>query len=213
MHDLTISQGYLLCSLGDKGTISSLRAEVQVGLVASGVMDLLLEGCGTLQQKKFDVAGPLPGRLEPLSSLYEFLQEKPRILEDIASEYNFSFTDRRYNQLLQDLGRSLVTMGLAEERQGGLWGNKTCYLPDPQGRDQVIQSLRAELLEAGELSDEAAALAVLLAKTGQLGQYFSKYERGAIKARIKELKHTSNNKIVQEMVDYITALVVVIAVC
>ena len=73
--------------------------------------------------------------------------------------------------------------------------------------------LRGYALGCDDYVTKPFSLAVLLAKTGQLGQYFSKYERGAIKARIKELKHTSNNKIVQEMVDYITALVVVIAVC
>ena len=75
------------------------------------------------------------------------------------------------------VGNALVSAGLAKEARGGLFGGKTRYIPQDEAINRVVDMMRAELLEEGEYSDEAAALGVLLDKGNCMKEYFSKFEQ------------------------------------
>ena len=78
-----------------------------------------------------------------------------------------------------------------------------CGTPE---QTQCAEIIRAELLEDGALSDEGAALAALLHKSGVIGRYFSDYEKKALKERLKELKDRPDNQLVGRMIEYIEDL-------
>ena len=148
-----------------------------------------------------------------MRSLYQAIQERqPLKLEKLVELYSYDVRDRSFRQLMEDVGETLVRAGGAEKRSGGLLGKKTLFVPDSRRRDAVVQMIRAELLEDGVLTDDVAALAVLLEKSGALKQYFSVYERGQLKRRLKELKNSPENEAATQMMEYLTYLMSLITV-
>ena len=110
------------------------------------------------------------------------------------------------------VGKSLVEAGCAAEERGGLFGGKTIYVPNEKALDRVIQNIRAELLEDGELSEDIIALTALLDKSGELSRYFSAYEKKALKARLKEIKENPQVKAFQKVLEDIDNLFVLLIV-
>lgn len=213
MNQLTISQQYLLCVLNEKGKLPSFSTEIPVCLLAGSLIDLILAQCVAVgKDKKLAVTGELTEDNRHLSSLYIFIREsKPMKVEKLASEYAFSLSDKRLKLLIKDVGMSLKALGCASLESGGLTGNAPRFIPDKRAVDNVIQNIRAELLEDGAVSDEIVALVSLMEKSSQIKKYFSKYERDQLKARLKEIQSAESSKLVKEMVDYINTMFVIIA--
>lgn len=212
MKNLSISQSYLLCVLNEKGKLPTFSTEVSVCLVASGMLDLITAGVIAIDNKKLQVIGDIDNNDQYLKSLYDYIKDTHKVtLEKVATEYCFSFTNKKLNALLEDVGETLVKEQVATSEKGGLFGNSTCFITNPKEVDRVIQAIRAEILENGTMSDEMIALASLLEKSGQLQRYFSKYEKKQLKERIAEIRKDSSNKLVKEMVDYINSMIAVFA--
>lgn len=212
MNQLSVSQQYLLCVLNDKGRMPSFSIEIPVCLLAGSLIDLILAQCVAIgKDKKLAITAQLDEDNRHLSSLYHFIKDsKPMKVEKLAAEYAFTLGDKRIRQLEQGVGASLKALGCVSLKQGGLTGSSPRFLPDKAAVDSVIQNIRAELLEDGQVSDEIVALVSLLEKSGQIKKYFSKYERDQLKARLKEIQNSDSNKLVKEMVDCINTLFVVV---
>jgi hypothetical protein len=89
---------------------------------------------------------------------------------------------------------------------GGLsisFSNKTLFLPNSGETSKIVEKVRAEFLEKGEISNETVALSALLYKSGLIKNYFSKYEVNKLKERLEEIKKSEAGSLVKEMVDYI----------
>ena len=76
----------------------------------------------------------------------------------------------------------------------------------------VIDKVRAELLEDGEVTEDAAAIAVLLDKAKMLQFYFSKFEQQELKERLAQLAHSAHGAAVQEMLDYVDGLMAMVSI-
>ncbi|WP_276353840.1 GOLPH3/VPS74 family protein [Cohnella caldifontis] len=66
------------------------------------------------------------------------------------------------------------------------------YVPDPAAKDRIVQRLRAELLEPGNVDEPTAALAMLLDSANVLKRYFSDYERNQWRDKMKRLQQENN---------------------
>ncbi len=210
MVELSLAQEYFLCALGNKGRISSMDLSKMTCLVASGVLELWMDGLVNLDGNQISLQAPLPEEKRYLRSLYELIDKKqPVKMETIAQEYSFTFTDRNINRLMEDIGESLEKKECIRKETGGLFGGKIYYYPDPLVLDGIIQNIRAELLEQGTLSHDIIALASLLDKTGDISQYFSAYEKTDLKARLKEIRTAPEYQVIKTMLDYIELLFIV----
>lgn len=211
MKDLSISQEYLLCILNEKGKLPALDFGIEVCILAGSLFDLIFSECVKIgDDKKIYIDGELNSNLNHLKTLHTFIKEsKPMKVDKLASEYIFSFNDKRKKQLINDIGNSLVDLGLATYEKGGFFANTDCYIPKKEYVDRIIESIRAELLELGNVSDDMIVLVSLLEKSNQIKRYFSAYEKNKLKARINEIKGTNAHKVVKEMVDYIDGLIAV----
>ena len=107
---------------------------------------------------------------------------------------------------LTAVGESLVQKGCAVREKGGILGGKNVYIPDEKELDTVVQNIRAELLEEGELSEDIVALTALLEKSGDLMRYFSAYEKKSIRSRLKEIKESPQSEMIQKVAEYIDTL-------
>lgn len=211
MRELTLTQEYFLCMMRKKGgTAADLAFEGQVCLVAGALYELLLGGAVVQDEKKrLTVKTALPPELAVCAPVYELLREKPMRAEKLCELYVFS-TGKRIRELAEVLARAMPGAVEVQEKRG-LFGRKTVFVPQPEAVDRVVEKLRAEFLEEGELSDEVAFLGAMLQASGVLKRYFSRYDSEKVKARLKELKASGRGELVQKMLFHVETLIAMTA--
>lgn len=213
MKDLSLTQQYMLCTLKENGKLPALGLEKTLCLSASGVLELLMEDILAFDGKKLRINGPLPQKKEYLSPVYEMIEKKqPVKFETVVEFFTVSLTDTNINRLIDHVGESLVQAGCVQKEKGGLFGGKNLYLPKQSDVDAVVQRIRAEILEDGEISEDIVALAALLHKSGDLQRYFSAYERKDFKQRMKEIKENPGSEMIRRAAEYIDSLLVLMIV-
>ena len=205
MKDLSIVQKYMVCTVNDKGVFPFASVEERtLGLVAGALLELQMEGCIAVDGKKVSVAGALPQDKGYLKPLYDFIREKQSVkLYVVVDAYNFSWTDKRINELRDAVGGSLVQLGAASACKAGLLGKQAGYLPGPETVRSVVEQMRAELLEEGPVSDETAVLVALLERVKCLKAYFSAFEQKAVRQKIEALTQSPEGKMVRDMMTYL----------
>lgn len=207
MMDLSVMQEYMLCAVNDKGVLPAMDTEKQVCLVAAGLLELQLEGCIVIEGKTLRAAAPLPESRPYLKPLDDFIREKSTMkVSSLVEAYCLSFTDKRLRALWDAVGQSLVSLGLAEPGKAGLLGSKTAYVPRREAVGSVVEMLRAEVLEDGTMTEDAAALAVLLERGKCLKLYFSAFEQKEIREKLRRITASPEGRLVKEMVEYVEVI-------
>lgn len=213
MNGLSISQKYLLCALSSKGKIPALSFERIIAIAAAGVVELMIDGIVETDGKKLSVRKPLPSEKSYLSLVYDYIEKKqPVNFKTVIEHFSVTFTSKNSDALIDAIGGALVMAGCAKQEKRGVFGNKNAYIPDEKAVDNIVQNIRAEILEDGELTEDIAALTVILDKTGELMKFFSAYEKKAVKQRLKEIKKNPENKEIAKVINYVEELMVVIIV-
>ena len=207
MTDLSVIQEYMLCAVNDKGVLPAMDTEKQVCLVAAGLLELQLEGCITIEGKTLRPAAPLPEGRAHLKPLDDFIREKNIMkISALVEAYCLSLTDKRLRTLWDAVGGSLADLGVAEAGKAGLLGNKTAYVPRREAVGSVVEMLRAEVLEDGAVSEDAAALAVLLERGKCLKPYFSAFEQKEIREKLRRITASPEGRLVKEMVEHVEGI-------
>ena len=213
MQNLSVTQQYFVCTVNGKGKISNLNTEKRVCLVAAGLLELQMEAVIELNQKKASAIRELPQKLNCLSPLFCFIRERtPVKIERILEEYCYSLTDKRLNELMASIGKSLVEMGCVHPSQSGMFGTQTVYIPRKETLGRIVDWLRAELLEKGAVTEDAAALAVLLDRSRTLKLYFSAFEQKELREKLKIMSQSPAGKQVKAMVEYVENLIALMTV-
>ena len=214
MKNLSLTQQYLLCVLNKNGKLPTFGLEKTLCLSAASVLELLMEETLSFDGKKLKVQSPLPEEKTYLRPVYQVVERKqPVKFESIVEYFSLAFTDKHMNELIDSIGASLVQKGCVQrDEKSGLFGGKDLYIPNETDVDSVVQSIRAELLEDGELSEDVVALTMLLHKSGDLQKYFSAYEKKDLKKRLKEIKNNPQNEMVQKAVGYVDSLLCLVIV-
>ncbi|MDO5345383.1 MAG: GPP34 family phosphoprotein [Lachnospiraceae bacterium] len=214
MKNLSLTQQYLLCVLNKNGKLPAFGLEKTLCLSAASVLELLMEDALSFDGKKLTVQSPLPKEKTYLRPVYQVVERKqPVKFESIVEYFSLALTDKHMNELIDSIGTSLVQNGCVQrEETGGLFGGRNVYIPNEVDVDSVVQSIRAELLEDGELSEDVVALTMLLHKSGDLQKYFSAYEKKDLKKRLKEIKNNPQNKMIQKAVEYVDSLLCLVIV-
>lgn len=209
MKDLTITQEYMICVLNEKGKMSEmLGVEKIVCFVASGLLEMKLEGCIAMEKKKVCVISDLPEKLAHLKPLYDYINRYESVkIEKIIEEYTYTFTDKRFYELVDSVGKSLAEINMAEEIEKGILGKRKYYIPTKDAVHYVIDMIRSELLEEGEITEDIVLLTILLAKGKIIKKYFSEYEQKEMKLRLKEILNSADGHMVQEMIDHIENMI------
>ena len=109
------------------------------------------------------------------------------------------------------IGGELEKMGLATRTPATLLSNEG-FAPVKGALDGVIDLVRSELLEEGEVTEDIAALVILLEKAGIIKNYFSPYERGQMKDRLKAIVRSPQGRQVGRMVEYVEGMLSIMTV-
>ncbi len=217
MDRISLIQEYYLLAVDERGNLPPLRRnESNAGLMAAGVMDLLLGEVITLEKKKISIRKELPEELEYLRPLYTYLEEKPRATNRLMSDYLIS-TGTRMRELIDKMGKALTAQGVASEEKAGFFGKKTTYTPDKKYKDDLIGAIKEAVTQTREMSAHDTALVFLLQETKNLYQYFSKYEgeevKATLKAMKKEIQKDPQKKQMASMLNYINDISAVAMAC
>jgi len=215
MGTMSYTQEYFLCAINGKGNVPLFRdVEVTVCLIAGGIMELIGSGYLVRDEKNKLVSGKdWDDTLSYLKPLYEEIvsSKKDRDAKGISVKYIDS--DKKRNKLIASLGVSLLAEGCVEELENkGFLKNKTKYVPKQDAVTRVIEKVRAEFLEDGEVTEETTCLAALLERSGLIKDYFSKVESAKLKERIKQVRESDASATVNEMLDYIESLILLVII-
>lgn len=207
MKDLSITQEYMVCTVNGKGTISSYNQKAVACLIVSGLLEMQLSKCITISDKKINVCSELPEHMAYLEPLYNVInQGKPMKVEKAVEAYTVAFTNKKLYALEDAVMESLKEVNIVEPVKAGLLGGKNAYVPKKDIVTGIIEKIRAELLEDGEISEDVIALTALMEKTGNLKDYFSKHEQKELKNKIEAIKKSEAGTLAKEMVQHIEAL-------
>lgn len=211
MKEMNVTQEYYLCAINEKGTLSSLNTYVIVCLVASGLLELKLYDCICIEYSTVSVKASLPNECSYLSPLYEYIKSgQSRKINKIIESY--TSTGKKINELINSIERSFTDEDMFNVVSVGIMKKKEKLVPTLKTKTNIVQKIRAELLDDGNITDEVAILTVLLDRAGFLKIYFSKFERKNIKEKIKKLLESPYGKIVKQMMEYVDMSIAVIAV-
>lgn len=207
MKNLSITQEYMVCTVNEKGTISSYNQKAVACLIVSGLLEMQLSKCISINDKKISVSSELPQHMTYLKPLYDVInQGKPIKVEKAVEAYTVAFTNKKLYALEDAVMESLREADVVEPVKAGILGNKDVYAPKKDIVTGIIEKIRAELLEDGEISEDVIALTALMEKAGNLKDYFSKYEQKEVKNKIETIKKSEAGTLAKEMVQHIEAL-------
>lgn len=127
-------------------------------------------------------------------------------VEKVVETYTFAFTNKKLYELVNAIMNSLKEADILEPAKTGFLGNKDNYVPRKEVITGIIEKIRAELLENGQISEDVIALTALMDKAGNLKDYFSKYEHKELKNKIEAIKKSEAGTLAKEMVQHIEAL-------
>lgn len=211
MNRKSITQEYFTLAADENGNMPPMhRDESNAGIVVAGFMDLLLNDVITVEKKKITVVKDIPNELGHITSLYAYLNEKPRSTDKLMSDY---YTGSRMKHLITEIGESLLADGTATKGTGGLFGPKTTYIPEKRYKDELIGIIKSALTKDDEVNRHDVALIYILNGTKNLNQYFSKHESNEMKAKLKELKKNPLNKQLADMINYVSDMITIIMAC
>lgn len=207
MRDLSITQEYLICTLNKKGALPSTNPKASVCMIIGGLLEMQMEKCISMEDKKVIVSAELPEHMSYLKPLYDVInQKKPMKAQKVVETYYASFTSKKLNMLLDALLDELKSADAGESVKTGLLGSKEAFAPKKEAVISVIEKIRAELLEDGDVSEDVIALTVLLDKSGQLKEYFSKYEQKELKEKLEVIRKSKAGTTAKELLWYIDSL-------
>lgn len=211
MNRKSITQEYYTLAVDANGNMPPMhKDESNAGTVVAGFMDLLLNGVIAEEKKKITVINELPDELKHLTTLYEYLNEKPRTKEKMMNDFYYG---KNTKELIAQIGESLLADRVAVTGSGGIFGPKVTYIPEKTYKDEVIDYLKAAVTKDDGITPHDVALIYILKETKNLNQYFSKHESDELKAKLKELKKDPQNKELAEMINYVSDMITVIIAC
>lgn len=209
MKRKSITQEYFALVVDENGNMPPMRrGESNAGLVVAGCMDLLLNNVIAWEKKKITVIKEIPNELRHITSLYAYLNEKPRSTDKLMNDY---YTGSRIKQLTADIGESLLADDTAAKGTGGLFGSKTIYIPEKGYKNEVIGLIKSSVTKNDEITPHDATLLYILKETKNINQYFSEHENDVLKGKLEEIKKNPQNKQLEAMINYVGDMTAIMA--
>ena len=158
--EMTITQKYLLCAVGEHGSASALSTEKLACLLAACLAELHCAGCLTVSGRCAGITGELTESRGHLAPVYRHIRRRgPLRLDRLLLDYSCSPADRRLNELFCALGDSLA--GAVRPGRSRLL-HRPRYVPEPEAAAAVADSLLGGPSGGAPLSCGDALLALLL---------------------------------------------------
>ena len=213
MSSLSIAEKYTLLALNDNGKFPAITQNYStISLIVAAISDLRLsETISIDDDKKVKIIGDLPGNLEFLRPIYEYLKDKGSLKpEKILEDYTMGFSNR-FDELLQSISNSLAAKGsVTKEEKSGILGDKILFIPNDKEVESTVRELRDEILEDGNISDDNFLLSSILERGKQLDKFFSQHESKMLKDKVEMLRNTEASSLIKSMTDDMNAFIIAV---
>lgn len=187
MNRKSMIQEYYMLVTNKHGEMGNLRREdSKVGLVVAGLYELLEAKVILIDKKMIKVLKDLPDELSYLSSLYSYLNKKPRTISNVINNY-LAYSVQRINLLIKDICKPLLKEELVVEAKGGFSGRKTVYIPDAGYKENLISQIKLNIND--EMKSNDLVLLYILKKTKNIKQYYSSDELNSLKTMFDGVKN------------------------
>jgi len=204
MENIEISQKYLLLILNDKGRVAPIGSmRIRAFMVASGILELVLDDIVSLSDNQVTIKQELPSDKGYLRSIYnKIATEKSIHLKKLGREL---ISKRElFKELFNSVGDSLVELDIVTKTNGGILGQSNHYIGSEDSKKQIVEQIRAELLEEGPVTTDTVVLSSLLIGSRILKNYFSKFEDKDLNDKLTMLRKDTKNKEIFAMIDSIS---------
>jgi len=197
MERLSFPLEFFVCSASKK------REPNPVCLIMGGIVELLNLGyINRTEKDKLVPAKPLDDVLPYLKPLYDKITEakKPHTAKQVVE----SFNGKQTQKLISAYKAVLLESGYADEVPNSRHKKKNAIVPITALVKETIARVRAEMLSDAEISGEVILLVTLLDASGQVGDYFSKFEKNDFKKRIKEVQKNESGALIREVLSQLS---------
>lgn len=203
MKNIEISQKYLLLVLNDKGRVAPIGSiRIRAFMVASGILELVLDDIVSLSDNQVTVKQELPSDKEYLRPIYNRISRETLPLKKLGREL---ISKRElFKELFNLVGDSLVELDVVTKTNGGILGKSSHYIGSEDSKKQIVEQIRAELLEEGPVTTDTVVLTSLLIGSRILKNYFSKFEDKDLNDKLTMLRKDTTNKEIFAMIDSIS---------
>ncbi|MGA4921045.1 GOLPH3/VPS74 family protein [Bacillus subtilis] len=203
MKNMEISQRYLLLVLNDKGRVAPIGSiRIRAFMVASGILELVLDDIVSLSDNQVTVKQELPIDKEYLRPIYNKISTETLPLKKLGREL---ISKRElFKELFNSVGDSLVELDAVTKTNGGILGKSSHYIGSEDSKKQIVEQIRAELLEEGPVTTDTVVLTSLLIGSRILKNYFSKFEDKDLNDKLTMLREDTTNKEIFAMIDSIS---------
>lgn len=208
----TVTEKYALCMLKEKKRLYD--NETGAYLLASMLIEMMQGGSLKITEKdKAELNGEAPE--QPYGKrLYAVIKEMGKeevSLKKLLDKTCFGISHRNFNDIVDLLKEEMVRKGLISlEDKKGIMGSKEVLVVSDDAFASVMKEIREGLLEGAELTEDVALLGALLSSNKFIKNYFTKYEKEAIKKRLGEIKGTQAAKWVKLAQDAIERASIVV---
>ncbi len=202
MKELSVAQEYFICMLNGKGKIEGLGKDKLICFVAGGLLELQLAGCIAFDNKTIFSIGELPEEMDYLKSIYNVISKDESIdMDEFMKAYDYEFNDRQLNELAKDIGDFLESIDFVKTIKSGVFKKKKTYFPKREIINKVIDKMRSNMLEPENMTEETAALFILLDRSMCLKEYFSIFERNDMRENLIGAVKSGENPHIRYMVE------------
>jgi hypothetical protein len=212
---MPIEQKLFLTGLLDKsGKVSSAYSVIgSTYLLLAGLVDLQENGYIKINAKPKGLTGlsldilktDTTGLSNFQQAILSFVVSNPE-LKDPAKNANFLIETKVFEMVLANMIAAKLIAKVESKFLFFKWSKDVLTAKGKAEQEQLIEEMRANLLEDGEIDIEVIAQILILDKLDGLKRYFSEYEHKELKAKVEKLKSQNpdiSTKILN-LVSYIT---------
>lgn len=189
LKNLTIPQEFVLLALDrETNKIKSMfRMHVAIYTIMACMVELSLNGNVTFEaDDTVRITNSTPTGEKYLDRLLEIIAaEKPRKLKKWVSYFYY-----RQGEIYKMVVGSLVDIGVleVENTEFLFFVPVKKYSDVANARNRIVEKIRAELLEHGNVEEHTVALVSILTTKSMLNDYFSDYEQKTLKQKLEILR-------------------------
>jgi len=145
-----------------------------------------------------------------LKPLYEKIAEakKPHTAKQVVE----SFSGKQTRELISVYKATLLKSEYADEVPYNRFSKKNAFIPKTELIKEIVGKVRTEMLSDAEMPREVILLVTLLDASGQVGDYFSKFEKNDFKKRLKEVRESEAGALIREVLTQMSDEAVMVAV-
>lgn len=193
LNNLSIPQEFALLALDrDTNKLKSIfRMYIELYTVMACFVELSIDGKIKFEDNDtITVISLEPTEEKYLDRLLQIVSdEKPKKIKEWTSYFYYNHLSKQKEIYKLVIG-SLVDQEVLEIKDSEILNIIPIkkYIDTTNNRNRIVEKIRAELLEAGNLEEHTIALVLLLNSKNMLKDYFSNFEYRALKQRLSTLR-------------------------